>query len=655
MEIWMITPRYSLHLWDEVGRFSYDWAHYQARQGHVVRVLTLYADVLPETLPIKVIPLVDNPLTFLASSSRRAWHVATYVLNAAERGEIPDEIHTITDWGLGAIVLQHYWTLHRLTKSLRFVTIPVEPLILTAYDNTWPRYRLDYFWAQQMEQWVIKASQSIQTNSLAMIKALGSPAHVTPLPTMNGDNVPTFFPPERLVMLGPVAPLTHIALWLEALSLLWAQGFSLPLEIYGPDRLYTMTQRPYREYLTERFSKDVERGHVRFLSTATPVQVHQMHNALVLHGVTAPTLSWGLATLVRHNIPVLALTSERTQELLPPEQLTMPIAAVMADAIAAQCAKNSERYSPTTPHPIVLEPARDSDDSIDIFPFLHPVATVPTDAITRSTGTLSVVIPYYNAGPFIFDAIDSVFQSRRIPDQVIIMDDGSTDPGSIAALYELAHRYPAVQVIHAPHGGIVTTRNRGAKQASGDILAFLDADDMVTPDYFARCVEILATYANVDFVGSWVEYFGDTTGIWAGWNPEPPYVLYHNLINSSGIVVRRPAFLAAGLNHEEMDQGLEDYESIIHLIAAGYQGVVIPEPLFRYRVRSTSRSKTNRHDEKLMVLYDRIRRHYPAVYARFSDDLLGLFNANGPQYRIDSPLNPPHDFIADQGDGEAHA
>ncbi len=101
------------------------------------------------------------------------------------------------------------------------------------------------------------------------------------------------------------------------------------------------------------------------------------------------------------------------------------------------------------------------------------VATVPP--------TISVIIPLYNAEPFIAATIESVLGQSRPPQQVIVVDDGSTD-GSAA----VARRYGQhITLVQQPNAGGASARNRGVACAKGDLLAFLDHDDYWVPEKLA--------------------------------------------------------------------------------------------------------------------------------------------------------------------------
>lgn len=92
--------------------------------------------------------------------------------------------------------------------------------------------------------------------------------------------------------------------------------------------------------------------------------------------------------------------------------------------------------------------------------------------------TVSVVIPAFNAESFLGEALDSVLGQTARPTEVIVVDDGSTD-GTRA----LVRRYSdAVRLVTQDNGGAARARNVGARQATGEWLAFLDADDVWLPE-----------------------------------------------------------------------------------------------------------------------------------------------------------------------------
>src|ERR671919_44147 len=94
-----------------------------------------------------------------------------------------------------------------------------------------------------------------------------------------------------------------------------------------------------------------------------------------------------------------------------------------------------------------------------------------------SEAAISVVVPVYNGEVYLRPALDSIFRQTLLPAQVLVIDDGSTDGSA-----EVARRCPNVELLRQENLGAAAARNRGVEAARGELLAFLDADDLWTPE-----------------------------------------------------------------------------------------------------------------------------------------------------------------------------
>jgi glycosyltransferase involved in cell wall biosynthesis len=275
------------------------------------------------------------------------------------------------------------------------------------------------------------------------------------------------------------------------------------------------------------------------------------------------------------------------------------------------------------------------------FPFSFKTeAAQPISRADPGGELLSIVIPYYNMGPFLQETIDSIDQSLHKEKEIIIVNDGSNDPQSVALLDHYRSRRD-IRIIDQVNSGLSLARNAGAREAQGSFLAFLDADDKVHASYYREAIRILRGKDNVHFVGCWVKYFGNSDNRWPAFTPEPPLLFYHNMVNSSGLVYKSTAFHAAGRNDPQFVYGMEDYDSVINLVENGYHGVVIPEFYFYYRVRKNSMSRGFNASNQ-QYLYDVLARKHQKFYATFAAELFGLLNANGPGIMKDNPSLDHH-------------
>ena len=109
---------------------------------------------------------------------------------------------------------------------------------------------------------------------------------------------------------------------------------------------------------------------------------------------------------------------------------------------------------------------------------------------------VSVVIPTYNCEQFLDRTIDSALRQTYQDFEIIVVDDGSTDgTQSLVAGYGKAVRY-----VYQPNQGASAARNTALSQASGEFIAYLDADDLWLPEKLARQVEFLDAHPACGFV-----------------------------------------------------------------------------------------------------------------------------------------------------------
>lgn len=111
----------------------------------------------------------------------------------------------------------------------------------------------------------------------------------------------------------------------------------------------------------------------------------------------------------------------------------------------------------------------------------------------------SVVIPLYNKQDFIEDAVQSVFRQPGGDYEIVVIDDGSTDegPARVAALMD-----ERVRLIQQPNGGVSRARNRGIREADGDWVIFLDADDLLHPEALIAYRELLRQHPDAKALGA---------------------------------------------------------------------------------------------------------------------------------------------------------
>jgi len=112
---------------------------------------------------------------------------------------------------------------------------------------------------------------------------------------------------------------------------------------------------------------------------------------------------------------------------------------------------------------------------------------------------ISVVIPLYNKKATVLRALNSVLNQIVLPEEIIVVNDGSTDDSELVVA-NLDH--PMVRLIHQPNAGVSAARNKGIKEATGEWIAFLDADDEWLPGYLETIIDLNVRYNDAKFLAT---------------------------------------------------------------------------------------------------------------------------------------------------------
>lgn len=126
------------------------------------------------------------------------------------------------------------------------------------------------------------------------------------------------------------------------------------------------------------------------------------------------------------------------------------------------------------------------------------------------TNLVSVIIPAYNAAPFIGETIRSIIGQTYTNWEIIVIDDGSTD--HTAFICE-EFKNSKLKITRQKNAGVAVARNNGLLSANGEYIVFFDADDLMSPDFLSARVEALQNDDAIGFVGGLVETFPQTARI----------------------------------------------------------------------------------------------------------------------------------------------
>jgi glycosyltransferase involved in cell wall biosynthesis len=211
------------------------------------------------------------------------------------------------------------------------------------------------------------------------------------------------------------------------------------------------------------------------------------------------------------------------------------------------------------------------------------------DPANEAPGLVSVIIPCYNDGIFLADAVRSVLNSTYENIQVIIVDDGSTDNTSEVA-GTMVEESSKVKYLFHENRGLAASRNRGIEYAAGKFILPLDADDKISPEYIAEAVKILQAKEDVRVVYCNAWFFGKKQGEWK-LKPFTRKILPRENVIFCSAMYRKEDWVKAGGYSDEMKSGWEDWEFWISLLKNGGEVYKLPLTGFFYRIKENSMRK----------------------------------------------------------------
>ncbi|RDV16435.1 glycosyltransferase [Pontibacter diazotrophicus] len=678
MKYWLLTTEFPPFYGGGISTYNFYTAKMLTQKGHQVSVFvndqTVKDIVVSYSGGARIIrfnPVSTNSTAFLGHTTSLSYEFAHIIRKFVEREGKPDVIEAQEYLGIAYYLLQYKYLKYDWCKDIFMLITMHSPAYLYLEYNHVPLFQYPNYWIGEMERFCIQAADIVISPSQYLIDEVRKRAefshtnfYVIPNPFEFQIDTQTLEAPaiqEEIVFFGKLSAQKGTFRLLHYFKELWDNGFADSLFLIGgQDIVYHPEGNTMGNIVRKNYKEYVDKGLLRLESQLKPADIiNRLARAKIaivpstvdnLPYVVMEMMSLGIVVLVSKqggqsevvtdSVDGFVFDHDQAGSFSSQLYKILRLNSKQRAAISANAVKRiANAYNLNTIYErkiIVVKAMLERDISKKDFPFIKLSAHQGKRVTVSSKGSLSVVIPYFNMGQYIDETVESLLNSSLHPAEIIIVNDGSTVYESIVKLqqYRSDSRF---RVIDITNQGLANARNTGAESAKGEYLAFLDADDKVAPTYYEKAVKVLKEYSNVQFVGAWTQYFEGSNKVWPTFSPEPPLILFHNLVNSSALVYKRSAFLAAGKNDRNMPfQGLEDYESVISLSSKGFSGVVIPETLFYYRVRKNSMIRGVSKVKK-QILIDYICSKHRDFYATFATDIYSLVSANGSGTKLDNP------------------
>lgn len=231
---------------------------------------------------------------------------------------------------------------------------------------------------------------------------------------------------------------------------------------------------------------------------------------------------------------------------------------------------------------------------------------------------ISVVVPCYNHGQYVDEAVDSVLNQTYQNFEIIIVNDGSTDEETNKILAN--YNKPKTRVLTTSNQGLPSARNNGIKEANGEFILPLDADDKIHPEYLERTLKIIQENENIGIVYGKTEFFGDKTGVWDLPEFTLKEMLLRNLIVCTSLLRRSDWEKVGGFN-KNMIYGFEDHDFWLSILELGREVRFIPEVMFYYRKVESAKGRAHSvaditgSQEKILYSFRTLAKNHPKIYS----------------------------------------
>jgi glycosyltransferase involved in cell wall biosynthesis len=208
---------------------------------------------------------------------------------------------------------------------------------------------------------------------------------------------------------------------------------------------------------------------------------------------------------------------------------------------------------------------------------------------------VSVIIPVYNGERYLASALRSVLAQDYRPIEILVIDDGSDDRSA-----EIARGWPEVRYFHQKNQGIPVARNTGLEHARGELVAFLDADDIWMPEKLSLQVRHLQDHAELGYVFTWQRIFLDPGVERPSWLK--PELLENDSVGylMSSLLARKTVFTLIG-GFDARFILSEDSEWLFRAKDAGIPVGVVPQVLLHKRVHDSNLTRLTGESQPLLL------------------------------------------------------
>jgi GT2 family glycosyltransferase/glycosyltransferase involved in cell wall biosynthesis len=342
---------------------------------------------------------------------------------------------------------------------------------------------------------------------------------------------------------------------------------------------------------------------------------------------------------LENGVSFLATDVGGVGELIEPEDRPRVLVPAEAPALATRLAELLNRGVIEAPP----TPAYSAGASIAAWRRLlaRPVPATPdtpaTEAVAvREPPLVTVVVPHHDRPLLVRHCLDAIVAQDYGHLEIVLVDDGSEKAATHAALDELEW-FPwsrPFRLVRQENRYLGAARNTGVAHAKGDLVLFLDDDNVADRRMVSTLVQVLER-TGADAATCVLQMFqsedgparlGDDVGVWAFLGEAPEVGMVQNVFGDASGLYRKDALVALGGFHEQHGVGFEDWHLLARLVLSGRKLVTVPDPLVWYRVTPDSMVRTTSPYRNLRPVLEAYAALLPPELAPLPELVGGMHN-----------------------------
>ncbi|MBV9019456.1 MAG: glycosyltransferase [Ktedonobacteraceae bacterium] len=444
---------------------------------------------------------------------------------------------------------------------------------------------------------------------------------------------------HTVIFVGSLHASKGVDLFIQAAQLILARDSHFTFEIYGKDTPSDPFGNSYKEYIKRRIPTALDHK-ILFRGFVPYREILKVLSNACFCILPARWASWPYACLEAMSLGCVVVGSKHGGM---PEIIEHGVSGFLADPLDPTEIAHTvlDNYTDLSRLQKIAESAHTKTARLcdplmacqKIEECYNVTTATKTSYTQKHAPRVSVIVPLYNQGRYVQEAIDSVKASTYNNVEIIVVNDGSTDEET----HEVFDGLEGVMKVRKPNGGLSSARNAGIAVSSGQFIMPLDADDKIHHLYIEKAVRALLNNSELAYVTCYSRNFGAFESVHPPIGYVPDLMLFMNTSGRSMNLYRKEALKKVNGYDEEMIS-YEDWDLLLSLHEKGFIGDVLPIEMSYYRRHSDSMVYTITNSKRSEIIQYMLCKHHQLLEKHCRSVSLNLVDLWKKNYQVNESI-----------------